>query len=265
MQQSFDIGVTKREERTGRSGQRLRSGEPAIGVWMQIPHAFVAETLAQTGFDFILMEGEHAPISPDALSALLSPAELHGMPVMYRVRWNTVELIKGALDIGVSALMVPMVNSAQEAAAAKYPPVGRRGIGAMRASNYYLDDNAYLNRANAEIPIVLQIETREALQAVDEIAATPGLDALYIGPGNLAMSLGLTPGVLHPELRKACAKVVEAAGKRKIPVGIDLPSMSFVEPCRDMGFRFMTHGLDALFIVEGGRSVVAQLRKALGK
>lgn len=253
----------------GNLAEKLRSGDPVIGVWMQIPHPFVAETLAQTGFDFILMEGEHAPISPDALATLLPPAELHGMPVMYRVRWNTVDLIKGALDIGVSALMVPMVNSAADAAAAvsaaKYPPLGRRGIGAFRASNYYLDDNAYVNRANAEIPIVLQIETREALEVVDEIAATPGLDALYIGPGDLAMSLGLAPGVLHPELRKACARVVEAAGKYNVPVGIDIPSMTFVEPCRDLGVRFMTHGLDAQFIVEGGRSVVAELRRTLSK
>lgn len=248
---------------------RLRTGDPAIGVWMQIPHPFIAEVLAQTGFDFILLEGEHAPISPDALSTLLPPAELHGMPVMYRVRWNTVELIKGALDIGASALMVPMVNSPAEAraavSAAKYPPLGRRGIGAMRASNYYLDDNAYQNRANAEIPVVLQIETREAVNAIDEIVATPGLDALYIGPGDLAMSFGLMPGELHPELRVACKKVIDAATKRNVPVGIDLPSMSFVEPCRDMGFRFMTHGLDAWFIIEGGRKVVADLRRILSK
>jgi len=113
------------------------------------------------------------------------------MPVLYRVAWNRIELIKAAFDTGVDAVMVPMVNTAEEArdavAGSKYPPLGKRGIGAWRPTNYYQEDAAYRENANSLTGVVLQIETREALQNLDEIAATPGVDALYIGPADLAM------------------------------------------------------------------------------
>lgn len=249
--------------------QKLRSGQTAVGIWMQIPHPMVAETLAQTGVDFLLLDGEHAPIPPDALGALLPSIELHGMSALYRVRWNRTELIKGALDSGVSAIMVPMVNSAEEAKAAvdaaKYPPMGKRGIGAWRASNYYLDDGAYLANADMDTAVILQIETSQALEAIDEIAAVPGIDALYVGPGDLALSLGLTQGKLHPELLAACAKVAAAARAHGIAAGIDVASLDYVRTYRSLGFSLLTYGLDYGFIIEGGRAVARDLQAALGE
>lgn len=123
---------------------RIRAGEAVIGTWFTIPHPMVAETLAQCGFDFLLLDGEHAPVPPDVISSLLPATELYGSPVIYRVRTNSVDLIRGALDAGVSGVMVPMIESVADARnalnAAKYPPLGKRGIGPWRASNYYEED-----------------------------------------------------------------------------------------------------------------------------
>lgn len=247
--------------------EKIRSKKPVIGIWMQIPHPMVAEALSQTGFDFILLDGEHAPVPPDVLGGLLPSTELHGMPVLYRVRSNTNDLIKSALDHGVSAVMVPMVNSAKEAAAAiaaaKYPPLGRRGIGPWRASNYYLNKSAYVASANSDTATVLQIESREALNEIDNIAATPGVNVLYVGPADLALSLGLVPGKLHPDLVNACRRVAEAARRNGIAAGIDVASLDFVKTYRELGFTLMTHGLDTSFLIEGGRHTAKILRGAI--
>ena len=244
--------------------EKLRSGTPIFGIWMSIPHSMVAETLAQSDADFILMDGEHAPIPPDALSQLLPSTDLHGMPVIYRVRWNTPELIKGALDHGVTGLMVPMINSGQEAkaaiASAKYPPFGKRGIGAWRASNYYLDEAGYRAAADRTTPVILQIETREALDALDIIAATAGLDALYVGPGDLALSLGIPPGELHPDLLAACARVVDTARQNGLVAGIDLVSLDHARTFVDMGFSLFTYGADTSFVIGGGREAARDIR-----
>lgn len=245
---------------------KLRTGQPLIGVWLQIPHVMVAETLAQSGADFILLDGEHAPLPPDALVWLLPAIERFAMPVIYRVRANSVALIKGALDAGVSAIMVPMVNSLEEAsaaiAAAKYPPMGKRGAGPWRAANYYLDDGAYQAKANADVPVVLQIETKEAVAAVDEIAAIAGIDALFVGPYDLCLSMGLEPGKLHPELIVAYKKVNAAAKRNGIATAIDVGSLDFIKPYRELGFSLMTHGLDTQFLIDGSRQVAQSFKAA---
>lgn len=246
---------------------KIRSRGPMLGTWMQIPHSIVAELMAQSGFDFILLDGEHAPVPPDILHTLLPSTERHGMPVLYRVRSNNPDAIKAALDNGVTGLIVPMVNSAEEAAAAvasaKYPPAGRRGIGPWRASNFYLDEASYVASAN-QTALVLQIESREALEALEAIAATPGIDALYVGPADLSMSLGLPLGQLSDGLRAACKAVGEAAQRNGIAAGIDVASLDYVQTYRELGFSLMTHGLDTGYIVSGGQALSADLRRAYG-
>ena len=239
--------------------QTIRSRKPQMGVWMQIPHPMVAETLAQSGADFIMLDGEHAPMPPDSLVALLPAIERFHMPALYRVRINSPELIKGALDAGVSGVMVPMVNSAEEAAAvvaaAKYPPLGRRGYGPWRASNYYLDDS-YLSVANDGIATVLQIETREAIDAIDDIARIEGVDAVFAGPFDLCLSMGLEPGRLHPELIEAYRHINAAAQRHGIATAIDAGSPDLVTTYRDFGFTLMTYGSDTQFLIEGSRQAV---------
>lgn len=244
--------------------KRVRSRDPVIGPWMSIPYPMVVEMLAQTGSDFILVDGEHAPIAPQGLPALLPAAELHDLPIIYRVAWNRIDLIKAALDCGVSGLMVPMINSAAEAAdaiaSAKYPPMGKRGMGAWRASSYYLDGGAYVKRANRDTLMVLQIETKEAIREVEAIAAVPGVDVLFVGPADLSKSLGLESSEPKAELRKAYAQVVKAAQQNGIAAGIDVVSPDYAPIYRDLGFTFMTFGTDYGFMIEGGKGSIANLR-----
>jgi 2-keto-3-deoxy-L-rhamnonate aldolase RhmA len=231
---------------------------------MSVPYPTVVEMLAQTGPDFLLIDGEHAPIPPQALPLLLPAADKQDLPVIYRVAWNRIELIKAALDCGVGGLMVPMVNSAAEAteaiAAAKYPPMGKRGMGAWRASNYYLDNGAYVERANKDVLMVLQIETKEAIREAEAIAAVPGADVLFIGPADLSRSLGLAGSEPKAELRKAYAQVVKAAQRNGIAAGIDVASPDYGQIYRDLGFTFMTFGTDYSFMIEAGKTRIANLR-----
>ena len=247
--------------------QKIRSGLPQVGIWMQIPHPIVAETLAQTGVDFLLADGEHAPIPPHALLDILPATDRYTMPVLYRVAWNRVELIKAALDHGASAVMVPMVNSGEEArnavSYAKYPPDGKRGTGAWRASNYYQEDATYRKNANHSAGVVVQIETREALNALDEIASTPGLDALFIGPADLALSLGMEPGQLTNELLDACRAVAAAAKRNGISSGIDVASMDYLPKYREFGMSLFTYAVDFGFLLDGGRAVSQDFKKAI--
>lgn len=247
--------------------EHVRSGRPIIGTWMQIPHPTVAEAIAQAGFDFVLVDGEHAPIPPDVLGGILPSIELHQTPTLYRVRSNNPELIKSALDHGVSALMVPMVNSAEDAArvieAAKYAPEGKRGVGPWRASNFYYDEQEYVASANKETAVVVQIETHEAVEAANDIAQTPGIDVLYIGPADLRASLGLPPG-LSPELLAACKRVADAAHRNGIVAGIDVASLDYMPKYIELGFSFMTLGLDTSYIIDGGREASRLAREAIG-
>ncbi|MER9845538.1 aldolase/citrate lyase family protein [Mesorhizobium australicum] len=246
--------------------ETIRSGEPQIGAWMQIPHVMVAETLAQSSLDFLVVDGEHGPIPPNALLDILPATERYGMPVLYRVAWNRIELIKAALDHGANGIMVPMVNSGVEAieaaSSAKYPPAGKRGAGAWRASNYYQEDAKYREDANSSLGVVVQIETREALNNLDDIASTPGVDALFIGPADLALSLGIEPGKLTPELLDACQAVAAAANKYGIASGIDIASIDYLLRFQELGLSLFTYGSDPGFVLEGARAAAKDFHNA---
>src|SRR5919108_1272477 len=139
--------------------EKITSGRAVVGTWISIADIAVVEVLAQAGFDYLLIDGEHAPISPSQLFPLAVAAERRGCPVVYRVQMNSADLIKAALDIGIAGLMVPMVESPEEAAAvvsaAKYPPAGRRGMGPWRASNYFQDFRDYVASANEQTAVIV--------------------------------------------------------------------------------------------------------------
>jgi 4-hydroxy-2-oxoheptanedioate aldolase len=249
--------------------KNIQTKRPVFGSWMQVPHPVVTETLAQTGLDFLLADGEHAPIPPHALLDILPSAEKYGTPVIYRVASNRTEYIKAALDFGAQGVMVPMVNSAEEAAAAvaaaKYPPTGTRGLGAWRASNYYQDHANYRATANDETIVVVQIETVEAVRCVDAIAAIPGIDVVYIGPGDLALSLGTKPGEFGAEMIGACKEVAAAAKRHGIASGIDVFQLEDIGEFIRFGMSFFTHGLTASYILNGGRETDRVMRTAFGR
>lgn len=246
---------------------RIKAGETLIGTWFTIPHPMVAETLAQGGFDFLLLDGEHAPVPPDAIGALLPATELHGSSVIYRVRANSVDLIRGALDAGVSGVMVPMIESPVEARsalnAAKYPPLGKRGIGPWRASNYYENYLGYVAAANDRTCLIMQIESAAAVDAIDDIASLDGIDVLFVGPADLAASMGLTVGERHPDLTAAIERIAAVAAKHGKALGIDATNFEFFSLFREMGFTFFTYGLDTSYVLDSARAASAQLRSLM--
>jgi 2-keto-3-deoxy-L-rhamnonate aldolase RhmA len=249
--------------------EKIISGRTVVGTWVSIPDIAVVEVLAQAGFDYLLIDGEHAPISPSQLFPLAVAAERRGCPVVYRVQTNSADLIKAALDIGIAGLMVPMVESPEEAAAvisaAKYPPAGRRGMGPWRASNYFLDFEDYIAAANEQTAVIVQIESRAAVERAAEIAAVPGVDVLYVGPADLSGSLGVPVGKLDPPLLEALKRVVAAGRTTGRCVGIDAPSNERLETFAALGFRLFSFGIDAGYLSEGGRAAAEFARATAAK
>jgi len=248
--------------------EKIISGRMVVGTWVQIPDVAVVEVLAQAGFDYLLIDGEHAPINPSQLVPLALAAERRGCPIVYRVQANSADLIKAALDVGVDGLMVPMVETFEEAAAvvaaAKYPPAGRRGMGPWRASNYYLDFQGYIASANERTAIIVQIESDGAVERAAEIAAVPGIDALFVGPADLAGSLGLPIGTTDPRMIEALKRVVAAGAKADRCVGIDAVSKERLEAYAEMGYRLFTFGIDTGYLIEGGRAA-AEFARGVGR
>jgi 4-hydroxy-2-oxoheptanedioate aldolase len=243
---------------------KIAAGKRITGTWVQIPDIAVVEILAQAGFDYLLIDGEHGPTPPAALPPLALAAERHGCPIVYRVQANRGDLIKAALDVGVDGLMVPMVETPAEAAtiveAAKYPPMGRRGFGPWRASNYYLDLPAYADVANDRIAIIPQIESALAVENAAAIAAVPGIDALFIGPADLCGSLGVPVGAIEPKLIAALEKVVAVGRKTDCAVGIDCVSLEKLQLFAKMGFTLFTYGSDFGYLADGGKAASDQAK-----
>jgi 2-keto-3-deoxy-L-rhamnonate aldolase RhmA len=248
---------------------KITGDETVVGTWVSIPDIAVVEILAQAGFDYLLIDGEHAPIDASRLFPLAVAAERHGCPVVYRVRANRADLIKAALDVGIDGLMVPMVESPDEAAAvvsaAKYPSAGRRGIGPWRASNYFQDFQGYLASANDRTAVIVQIESAAAVERAAQIAAVPGIDALFVGPADLSGSLGVPVGELQPPLVEALKRVVAAGRVAGRCVGIDAPSNERLETFAGLGFRLFSFGIDAGYLSDGACAAAAFARKATAK
>lgn len=249
--------------------EKIISGRAVVGTWVSIPDIAVVEILAQAGFDYLLIDGEHAPISPSQLFPLAVAAERRGCPVVYRVQTNSADLIKAALDIGIAGLMVPMVEGPEEAAAvvsaAKYPPAGRRGMGPWRASNYFQDFQGYVASANEQTAVIVQIESAAAVERAAQIAAVPGIDALFVGPADLSGSLGVPVGKLEPPLLEALKRIVAAGQATGRCVGIDAPSNERLETFAGLGFRLFSFGIDAAYLSDGARATAQFAGRVLGK
>ena len=187
--------------------ERLMRGDQQIGMWCTIPDPSVVEALAGAGFDWLVLDSEHSPVEPSAMLPFLQAMAPYPTQPVVRPVVNDTALIKRHLDQGAQTLLLPMVNTRAEAeaavAATRYAPAGVRGLaGTMRAARYGRVPG-YAARASDELCLLLQVETVAALEALDDIAATPGVDGLFIGPADLAASMGHAGQSSHPEVRRA--------------------------------------------------------------
>lgn len=233
----------------------LQAGQPQIGLWVGLADANAAEALALTGYDWLLLDGEHAPNDPrTVLEQLRAVSPYASHPVVRPVR-GEVSLVKQYLDIGAQTLLVPMVDTAAEAElmvrAMRYPPLGIRGVGAAlaRASRWNQVDD-YLAAADEQMCLLVQAETPLALQNLPAIAATPGVDGVFFGPADLSAGMGYRGQPGHPAVQDAILQgiaTVRAAGKAP---GILTADPLLAQRYLDAGALFVAVGVDTSLLVQ---------------
>ena len=245
----------------GRSGLRARlgGGGRLVGTFVQTPDPGVGEHVAALGFDFVCVEAEHSPMGRAAVQALVAAIELGGSAPAVRVAGNGAVAVAGALDAGAEAVIVPRVESAEQAAAAvsyaRFPPLGARGVGPGRAAGYGRAIGEYLARADDETLLAVQVETAAGVAAAAEIAAVPGVDLVFVGPGDLAASLGVAAG--DPALEQAIGAVAAAARAAGRHAGIFAPTADAALRRFDEGFGLVLVGSDLAFLAEGAAAAAA--------
>ncbi len=240
---------------------KLKAGEPSVGTWLTIGHPDVAEFLAAVGFDWVVFETEHAPLGMETVQTMMQAMSYSAdcLP-MVRVAWNDLVLIKRALDIGAYGLVIPWVNTREDAEKAvsycKYPPEGIRGVGPRRAAHR---DPDYFATANEEILIVVQIETETALENLDEIFSVKGIDACFIGPWDLSMSLGVFKNFQHPKYEDALDRVLQACKRWGVAPGMHC-SEGNINEAIERGFQFCAIANDYGFLLKGARQALRKIK-----
>ncbi len=240
----------------------LAAGRQQIGIWNVVPGPVVTEALACTGYDWVVVDTEHSVTDvPDTLGMMQALAA-HGVPAVVRPATNDVILIKRFLDLGAQTLMIPYVQSAAEAEAAvramHYPPRGVRGASGMTRANRYGGVPGYFEGAGAELCLIVQIETQAAVERIAEIAAVDGVDALFIGPADLGMSMGRTGGTADPEVRAVVEGAIAAIVATGKPAGILVTDPAVAQACIDLGVTFTAVGVDLSLMVAAARQLRAR-------
>jgi 2-keto-3-deoxy-L-rhamnonate aldolase RhmA len=248
---------------------RLLEGGAAIGTMVsEMWTEEVAYVLAAAGFDFFVIDTEHGSADIESLQRVSRGARSAGIVPLVRVPDIGYPFIARALDAGALGVMVPHVETAADAReivrCAKYPPVGERGFGLRSAITDYRGASVAeaIAWSNAETMIMAQIESRRALDHLDDIAAVPGIDVLLIGPTDLSISLGVPGEMLHPTMQEAYRRVVEAAGRHHRVAGIHPADVKVVQLGRDMGMRLLMYASDIRMLLGAGRQAVEAIRPA---
>ncbi len=246
--------------------QALRSGRQLIGLWSSLASAAATEILADSGFDWILIDTEHAPNETPMVADHLRAASLGTAAPVVRPAWNDAVILKRLLDVGAQTLLVPFVQSVEEAeravAATRYPPRGVRGVAAVHRANRYGRVPEYFQRADDEMCVLVQLETRKSLDALEQIAAVDGVDGVFIGPSDLAASLGYLGQNAHPEVRRAIADACRRAQNVGTPIGILAPVEADARAYLDMGFNYVAVGSDVVTLRKGCDALVQLFKRS---
>jgi len=243
----------------------FKAGKPIINSWLAIPSSFSAEVMANQGWDSLTIDMQHGLIDyPNAVSMLQAISTTETTP-MARVNWNEPGQIMKILDAGCYGIICPMVSNRKEAEkfiqACQYPPKGYRSFGPIRASIYGGSD--YAKNADEEILKLAMIETKEALENLDEILDTPNLDGIYVGPADLSLAINEEPGFDRPENTKAykeILRILEAAKKRNLFAGLHNGTAEYAQKMLDKGFNLVTVGSDSRYIAAGAKSDLEKLK-----
>lgn len=246
--------------------KQVLTGELFCGVWNNIGSTLTAEMAGLAGFDWVLFDLEHGSADYESLVPQLQALEGTGSAPIVRIAWNEPPRFKRVLDLGISGVMVPWVNNADEARQAarsmRYPPEGIRGVAYLnRATSFTTKFDEYFAAANDNLVTITQIETGEAVDNAAEIAAVDGVDVLFVGPLDLSVNLGIPKQFDHPRFKEALSKVVAAAKSKGKCAGILLAREEQLEETVDQGFTFVALGSDSGAVAAGFRKTMEAFRR----
>ncbi len=243
---------------------KAAGAHPPVGTWIMSASPLLAEATGHAGFDWAVIDMEHSPLDMMEVVQLLQALSATKMVPIVRVPWNDAVMVKRVLDAGATTVMFPLVQNAEEAAravaATRYPPQGVRGMSGMSRANQFGTASNYLTHANREMGVIVQLETAQALQQLEAIAAVEGVDAVFVGPADLSASMGHVGQLTHPAVMDRMAQAVlrcKAIGK---PVGTIGGEPQAVAQYRAAGFDFVAVGSDLGLFMHGARAAIAALR-----
>jgi len=245
---------------TNRFKQSLKAGKPNIGLWISIPDPFTTEICATAEFDWMLLDGEHTPTDPLTIMSQLQACAAYNTQAVARPPIGETHLIKQLLDLGVQNLLIPMVDTAEQAAelvrAVRYPPHGIRGVGYGSARVSRWDSRKdYVKGANDEICLLVQVETQTGLNNLEAICAVEGVDGVFLGPSDLSAALGHLGNPGHPDVVSTIEKSIAVILKHKKAAGILTPDRALAKRYLELGCTFVAVGADARVLALGVREL----------
>ncbi len=250
--------------------ERLINGEHLFGTFvMELRNPTLAHLLARAGFDFILLDNEHGAYNWETIQDILAAAHGAGIPVLVRIPEISREHVLKSLDCGAAGLLVPMVESVEQArelvSLAKYPPLGARGVAVRKLANLYApaDPVNYLPQANRDTFIAVQAETGLGVERVEQIAAVEGVDGVFVGPLDLSVSLGIPGQWDHPKLKEAIGRVFAGCRRQGKAVGIWSFAPDQAQAWVRAGAQFLAYGTDLGFMADGAGAALAEMKQGL--
>jgi len=247
--------------------KKLIKHKITIGSWISLGHSAIAEIMAKTGFDWLVVDMEHSVITLREAQQLIQVIELSGVVPLVRVGENNSLIIKRVMDAGAYGVIVPMVNTREDAIraveAVKYPPAGKRGVGLARAQGYGVDFEKYKNWVNKGSIVIVQIEHIDAINNLEEILAVDGVDGSIIGPYDLSASMGYPGEFKRKDVKQALKRYVDCCKKLHKPAGFHVVNPDFKEVQEKVkgGFSFIAFGLDTLFMAEKCKAELSDIRR----
>lgn len=242
----------------------LRAGKPQIGIWVGLSSPFAAEIIASAGFDWAMIDMEHSPNDLTSVLGQLQAFAAYDTTAMVRPEWNDPVLVKRLLDIGAPGLLFPMVQSVEEARKAvgstRYPPLGIRGVSSSTRANKFGRIPEYFSTSEAELAVLLQVETRAAVALAGDIGAVQGCDGVFFGPADIAADMGLLGQPMHKAVWDFILPAAKKLIAQGVPVGTLVADPAFARRLLDEGFTFVACGMDTIILSHGADALLNTMK-----
>ena len=249
---------------------RLLGGQPVVGTMIQeVTSPFIVHAFVNAGFDFVYVDMEHGRFSLETAAGLIQTIRLTDIVPLVRVPDNQYHLIARVLDAGARGVMIPRVETREQAEkavqAVRYPPLGQRGLAVARGHNDYKrqDSIVFSQEANRENLVIVQIESKQAVECVDEIVSVPGVDIALIGPGDLSQSLGITLKMDHPDMVAAIEKVIAACKRHDVIVGLHVGDLKALKYWSQNGILLLSGSSDLDILLDGSIQLCKSYRDSV--